>query len=313
MSRHVTSQVREGRVLRIATVAAAALEAAVEALLGRAIFTTEGCTTTVDVSIYRHDPSRWSVDVSLRDRVWGALGTRRLKGSSCSALRGPISLVLALMLETTEGSIEISEPAKPVTSQDPLQQPSARREVAHGLVLAGGFRTTNGLLPGVGVGIHGGGGLELWGRRLSAQLAGTLWAPQSTRASEPGGKFWAWHAGLDLCPRLNSSEALRLSLCLGAQLGAIHGSGLGLDYLATAQRPYAHVEAGFMIAVRVWEGLELTAQVAAVVPWLRPRFVYLDQNETAIERHRPGELLPLAGLGLSWRSPLKWRADSSLP
>lgn len=274
------------------------IEAAVESVLGRKVFATEHCERTVEGSVFRPGIERWAVDMSFWDQRERSLGTRRLEGpSSCSALRGPVSLVIALTLEAAQESVELSEPTKPAV---PRHEPEAPRERAYDWVYAG-VRTTAGLLPGLGLGIAIGTGAELLDG-LAAHVEGTLWAPKTTQLAGPGGRFWAWHAGLDLCPSLMNSTNLWLSLCGGAQLGLIQASGLGLDYSQSARRPYAHLEAKLSMSTPVWNVIELTAQIGVAIPSLRPRFVYLDQRDAATEVHRPGEFLALAGLGLVWRS-----------
>jgi hypothetical protein len=81
-------------------------------------------------------------------------------------------------------------------------------------------------------------------------------------------------------------------------MGVLRGSGLELPYLQSATKTYADADARAVLSVPFGQTLALLVFVGAAVPWLRPRFVYMDASDSKIEVHRSSAVVFLAGLGI---------------
>lgn len=261
------------------------------------MFVVDNCELRVEGSMARSSKSGWLARLSFADRNGRTLGTRQLEGmtTTCASLRGPTSLVIALMLETAESTVSITEstPALPVVTAPMRAQVNATEGRANADV-----RAAYGLLPGMSVGASLGVDATLSGV-LPGRFEAAIWLPRSTGPG-PGGRFWAWHTGLALCPNLNTSDRLRLALCGGAQLGLVHATGANLSEAESLHRPYGHVETRMVLSIPLARTIALSAHVALAVPFLRPRFVYWDDRNFSHEVHQPNKVLLLGGLGLIW-------------
>jgi len=264
-------------------------ERAVEEMLGRRLFQGPSCNLQIKASFQRPHVHGWEAQLSFARENGVPLGVRTLRtqDAACKALRNPVSLVIALMAEDSE-------------SQSTLFVPEETRRpqpTDHNLRISANVAGSQGLLPSIALGNSLGVDVELaaW---LSARIDTTFWFPRSSAAVGPGGDFWAWHAGLAACPSLGPPRKLQASACLGLQMGVLRGSGLELPYLQSATKPYADADARAVLSVPFGQTLALLVFVGAAVPWLRPRFVYLDASDSKIEVHRSSAVVFLAGLGI---------------
>jgi hypothetical protein len=266
-------------------------ERAVEDVLGRQLFHGPSCDLHIRASLDKAQGRGWQAELSFARQDGTSLGTRALQSeaTSCQALKNPISLVVALVVEDEEAQATLKLPVEPAMEE---RHPSRARLVAD-------VAAVRGLLPSTGLGNSLGADVRVppW---LSSRVHMTFWLPQSSSSQGRGGQFWAWQAGLALCPSLGEAESWRAGLCLGTHLGILRGTGLGLDDTQSATRMYGGADARALLAYPVTSSLALTAFAGIAVPWLRPRFIYYDASDTTAEIHRPHALQLLAGLGVEF-------------
>jgi hypothetical protein len=261
------------------------------------------------IGTMHHSPDGgWVAELSFETKSGGTLGTRKLENpsESCAAMWGPISFVVALMVDSARDSIAATESGR-ATATD--AGPPARQGMPQSLAFAD-VRASFGLLPGTAFGAMLGVNVTLWAA-LPSRLEGTIWLPKATDQARPGGQFWGWHAGFALCPNLTASHALSIMFCGGAQMGLIHGSGFRLDYTESSWLPYGHAEARVAMLAPIWGSLALSAHVGTAVPLIRPRFAYLDQAGLPLELHRPNAIIPIVGLGIVWRESAPTHSQST--
>lgn len=264
-------------------------ERAVEDVLGRQLFHGATCDLRIRASLEKGQGRGWQAELSFARQDGTSLGTRSLQSqaASCQALKNPISLVVALVVEDEEAQATLKLPVEPVMEE---RHPGRGRLFAD---VAG----VHGLLPSNGLGNSLGADVRFlpW---FSTRIHTTFWLPQSSSSQGRGGQFWAWQAGLALCPSLGGTESWRAGVCLGTHLGILRGTGLGLAETQSATRMYGGADARALLAYPVTPSLALTAFLGIAVPWLRPRFIYYDTTDTAAEIHRPHAIQLLAGLGV---------------
>lgn len=264
-------------------------ERAVEDVLGRQLFQGSGCDLRIRASLDKAQGRGWQAELSFARQDGTSLGTRSLQSeaASCQALKNPISLVVALVVEDEEAQATLKLPPEPVMEERHLGRARLFADVA----------AVHGLLPSNGLGNSLGADVRFppW---LSSRIHMTFWLPQSSSSQGRGGQFWAWQTGLALCPSLGEPEGWRAGLCLGTHLGILRGTGLGLYDTQSATRMYAGADARALLAYPVTTSLAVTAFAGIAVPWLRPRFIYYDASDTAFEIHRPNALQLLVGLGV---------------
>lgn len=274
--------------------------ASVESVLDRQVFVAADCDIRVQGSMAPSPKGGWLARLSFADRSGRSLGTRHLEGvaKDCASMRGPTSLVIALMVEATESTVAIVESTPPAPASTTPIPPPARRTEERAYA---DLRAAYGLLPGISLGASMGLDATLAGV-IPGRFEASLWLPKSSQPG-PGGRFWAWHTGVALCPNLNNSERLRVALCGGAQLGLIHARGVNLEDAQSTHRPYGQVEARMILSIPLGGSLALSPHLAFAVPFLRPRFVYLDATDSSLEVHRPSSAVLMAGVGLIWIQP----------
>lgn len=291
----------------------AAIRTSVEGLLGHPAFLGDRCDLLVRGKAGTSAEHATLVDITFHARDGSTLGQRRLEGNNpnCSAYAGPISLVIALMIESVQVDATLVEPpasVMPTTTAPPhSHEPSGTASPAAGakdnvrapLAVMVDARTAWGLLPGTSLGV--GTAFEMapagW---LPLRLEAALWLPSESNQPGPGGRFWAWQAGL-ACYPFTHHGPVRTQLLAGLNFGHLYGSGTGLDFTQTVRRPYGEAALRLANAIGLFGPVDLVVQAGIAVPWLRPGFVYLEPSGTAVRVHRPEPLIVEAGLGLAWR------------
>jgi hypothetical protein len=228
----------------------------------------------------------WQADLSFTKGNGEALGDRKLRSQApgCAALKDPVSLVIALMVEAKDSGATLEVPS-PVPATDP------------GAAMAAGFVLSSGLLPSTGLGARVDVGWR-FARWLPIQFDSTFWFPHSTILAGRGGEFWAWTAGAGVCPTVLASAYVAGTVCAGVEAGIIHGTGIGFPYVGSPTRPYGDVEVHARLSFPLWRPLAGFVQFGVAVPWVRPRFVYLDESDTSVEVYRPGAVVLFGGIGI---------------
>jgi len=268
-------------------------ETAVAEIVGHRLSSQPSCDIQVNGSMRRLDGGGWEADLSFVKSNGETLGDRTLQSQDarCAALKDPLSLVIALMVEGREAQ---------ATLHVPVTQPS-QTSVAKSNVVSANLSVSSGLLPNLGFGATIGFGANL-GRWLPLRLDSTYWFPGSSEPAGPGGRFWAWQAGAGLCPAMMKTTTVQGALCAKVEGGAIRGTGLGLDYHESATKPYGAGEAYAMFSFPLFGTLAGFVQFGVAVPWLRPRFVYLDASSSPVEIHRPHAAIVFGGFGVEFGS-----------
>jgi hypothetical protein len=272
----------------------------VEEILGQRVFGGASCDVRVEVSMRQLEHGGWEADLGFSKSDGQALGNRSLQSRdrSCAALKGPASLVIALMVEASEAD---------ATFQVPAAKPHASSSSD---ALSVSFDIASGLLPDVTYGATAAFGTEL-ARWLPLQLSATFWFPKSHVESDLGGQFWAWQAGAGYCPTLLEANGLSGGVCVGVQAGAIHGTGVGFEFSGAPTKPYGDVEAMAHAEIRLFGSLHAQIGLGLAIPWLRPRFVYFDDTDSTVEVHRPSAVVFLGNLGLAFRAAQPREAEGA--
>lgn len=266
------------------------ITSAVEDILGHAAFSRPPCDIVVMGEVHHPESGGWQAELSFARSSGEPLGERGLHShaATCSALAAPVSLVIALMVEAGE-------------SQSTLQVPVSRPALERATTLSAAFILSSGLLPALayGAGVDWTVDLGTWTAML---LDGAFFFPEATPAVGQGGELLASVAGAALCPRVFATSAMEGSLCVGARAGIIHGIGLGMPNNTSSTRPYGDAEAHARLALPLLGSMAVFVQLGLAVPWVRPRFVYLDATATAVPVYRPQAAIFFASVGLGLRT-----------
>ena len=277
-------------------------EAAVESILGHRASSASPCDVQVRGEIQQVQEGGWQANLSFAKTGGEALGDRTLqsRAASCSALKDPVSLVIALMVERSASS---------ATLQVPPPEPSTERRSD----LSVGLALSSGLLPNLAYGASLEGAVEL-ARWLHVRVGSSFFFPNSTVDAGRGGDFWGWVAGVGVCPKVLGTSALDASICVGGRAGVIHGVGIGMTgFTGSPTKPYGDVETHARLSLPLYGSLAGFAQLGLAIPWLRPRFVYQDAADRPVEVHRPNAVALVAGVGVELRAGAGTRTGATSP
>jgi hypothetical protein len=244
----------------------------------------------------------------LRLRMDVAQGTpveRVLRDASCDVLAATAALMIAVTVDPTAATraTPLRETRPPPVEPTPAPQPEppperpppqvapldtpARRNCDAGrsrlraairdlrpcvaLEVRAGMQL--GLLPkivGAGVGLD----VALTWSRLRVEIGGSHWFRRPARvAGDPprGGDLQLSSGSLGLCARLGRRK-IEVPLCAGAELGAIHGRGVGIDAPKAERVLWAAAWLGPRVLWVLRPRLVLLGGVDLVVPLARYRF-----------------------------------------
>jgi len=260
----------------------------------------------------------------------GAVGERDLDGPTCGAVARAAALIVALTFDpdavarqaraVARGSspappappsaapaspppplperaaVIPPAPLRPPTPPPRAEEPAAKPRPPFVLGLTGAIGV--GALPEVGGAFGGRVGVILG--RVRVDLGGSFWPEKTaTLAAHPseGGRVRLATGEATGCYALLRNRALELSPCLGLELGSMAASSFGAESNGSGSAlwvaPLAEVEAAVPIGryVAAWLGL------AAIVPALRPPFVF-DPSGTVFTA---GPVVGRATVGLELR------------
>ncbi len=230
----------------------------------------------------------WDVRIRRLSPDGATEGERTLHGdgSDCSELIGPVSLVIAMVID---------RPARPAVLQAPrTPPPSSSRWSGRA---SGGVRSAYGMLPGLG------GALS-----ASADVAAPGWVPMrwtllvwpgsEERTGLVGGSFRAWTAGLSACPTIAAGASWRLDTCAGVALGTLSATGIGLSPSREPSHFWGHLELTVEARYRLAGPFGVRVAAGAMGPWNRPRFVYSGADGASHAVHRPWSVSPMADAAL---------------
>jgi len=272
------------------------LETAVHETLGRTQPSSRRrCDVRVAGSLRASEHAGWTISLHFTRENGELLGDRSLdiQDVACAAAKDPMSLVIALMVEGNVAENIALHVRAPGTRRDVVTSAETVRS------LSAGASVSSGLLPTTAFGatIAFGSGVIA---KVPLELETTVWLPTEKAVRGPDGEFSSWVAGLGLCPTLLAFRRLGVQGCLRLLGGVIRGVGLGLDEQKTATRPWAAVEVGAPLLLRLSRQIALYASVGVAGAWLRPRFVYFDGQGAALAVHEPRAWVPLGGIGLAF-------------
>lgn len=296
-----------------------AVKAGVEAYLGRGVFGAAP-SLVIRVRISPAVQGRPTVaTVTQEDGSGRAWGERSVSGKDCESLDEPLTLVVALMVDSSstseQGPADASqvEPAAPSapravrpevipTSSEPIETaPSLQRateEPGHWAVF-GSALATMGLLPEPGLGV----GLDVrlkprhfWGLSVDAALL----AEQRVEVDGGNIAFNLAHAGVGLCPLQGSDAVTWWSACGTFSLGWLRARSRGLEGARRKSElfgiPGLSVSGAWL--PRGW--LFVGAGFAGSFPVSPDRYLYLDAlgNEHLAFRMSSFALTARLGVGL---------------
>jgi hypothetical protein len=282
----------------------------VETRLGRSVFVSPA---QADLSVEgRIEPARgkpgWRAVVVLRDAKGVTLGTRELArdAASCDAMREPLVLVVALMIDpdasTAPPPPPPASPAPPpqtivVEKQVPVYvavpAPPARSpppEPTWHIDVGASLAASVGLLPHVEPALAGSALVEP-PSFIPLEAYGALWLDST---ADGGPTFALAYVGGGLCPLRYRDELLRLYACASGQLGYVKATSPD-----SAQVHVAGVVEG-RGSLRLLGPIAARAGASLVVPFLRPSFDYVDTQTGAAAAFRMSAVAATidAGLGL---------------
>lgn len=244
----------------------AVLEADVEALMERAVFTSRSEARVLVRGVVDDGPDGVRVRIEATSSRGEPLGTRELKAAAgqCETLRDTIALVLTLFVEYEGPSNDETDIALGIGAEASVAQvPMPRMALALG--------------PALSVDI---------GRVLQVQVSAAYWPPVSIRTARGvGATLEALSLELRGCARAWAG----LGLCTGVEGGALMAVPLRLTGPERQTRLLAHalLEARWELALAEIVRLDLAA--GALVSLSRPAFSYLkaDGREMAVYRPDP--------------------------
>ena len=282
----------------------------VETRLGRSVFVSPA---QADLSVEgriepAHGKPGWHAVVVLRDAKGVTLGTRELArdAASCDAMREPLALVVALMIDpdasTAPPPPPTPAPAPPpqtivVEKQVPVYvavpapaPPPPPPEPTWHIDVGASLAASVGLLPHVEPGIAGSALLEPpWFIPLEAY--GALWLDST---ADGGPTFALAYVGGGLCPLRYRDELLRIYACASGELG----------YLKATSPDSAQVHVAGVLegrgSLKLFGPIAARAGASLVVPILRPSFEYTDSQTGQAAAFRMSAVAAVldAGLGL---------------
>lgn len=232
----------------------------------------------------------------LRIEVSGGTSVERvLEDPSCAVLTETAALMIAVTIDPNAVTRPPPEPVapKPVAAPPPVvpvvaerAEPTRRscdvgrsrlrtspRDLRPCVGLEARVGMQLGILPRtVGAGI--GADIAITWSRLRLELGASHWFRRAARSTDDpptGGELGLTAGSLGVCARLGR-RSFELPLCAGAELGAIHGRGVGIDEPRTERVPWAAAWLGPRAMWVAHPRLVLLGGVDLVVPLARYRF-----------------------------------------
>jgi hypothetical protein len=277
-------------------ISAHALEARVEAQLGRAIFVSN---PDVIITLRTHsEPEGLSLTMALALPDGRPLGLRTLHTptTSCRALDDELALVLALLIDLPEEEIALLIPPDPEPSLISVAPPEtiALASPVEGAVWVGVTPSLD-ALPGLAVALRAGAELHpAQGFSVEAGLGMTL--PTAIAQGGAGASFWAWSFRAGGCGEVRF-DALGLGGCGVVEVGTLQSEGFGLDVNRISTRLWFDVALALRIALRLGP-VELRVAPGVVIPIVRDTFSYFNGIET-ISLYQPAIVSPAIDLLLA--------------
>ena len=305
-----------------ACVSQPALEARLEARLGRAVFADRDAEASVEGVLERSDRSpRWRATFVVSGPDGSERGRRDLSSDAedCGAVQEALALVLTVMIDPSAALAPEPqgapvpppqpppvEPPPPPAREPPTPRPSPApaRRPWH-LRFALGPTAAIGLLPRLAAG----------GRVAVAvappdlpllELEAVYWAQGRETAGGGTASFQVVEAAASLFAVLLRTERFEVGPTAGLRAGLVTAAGHDLENGESARRPLVEPFAGLRFEVRIAGPLFAGGGVALAVPLVRDEF-YVDDPTTGRRRvvHRVSPLVGTGELHLGLRWPAK--------
>ncbi|HET6336148.1 MAG TPA: hypothetical protein VFG30_23155 [Polyangiales bacterium] len=249
----------------------AALEADVEEVMGRRIFTEREDAPVIVHGVIEDGSTEAHVRIDARSKGGVLLGTRELTAPAgrCSSLRGAIALVLTLFVDRDEGDASAEESLDTRIgfgiSGEVVSTPLPRTTFAAGPTVS----------------------LEV-GPYLRFQADGAYWVPVSIQTQRGvGARLGAFSFRLRICAKLWGDGTFGLRACAGAEAGALVASPLELAGPPRQTRLLAHgmLDLGWETRLGRFALIDLAA--GPLLSFSRPRFSYVRENGEPMAVYRP--------------------------
>jgi hypothetical protein len=276
---------------------AVALSRAVDAKLGRAVFTAPSAAMLiVEGRAERIEDGSYRAVLSLVDEQGNELGSREVRSirSDCKELSEAVAVVLAVMVDpdgklaeapvaspadaSAPGPASNAAPApaaeapKPPTCPAcPIVAPPVRPEAD----AAAFVRLALGQLPDpvFAVGLSFELAFPGWGGARVEAVGSDDQDKQLRALPGAGARLRMIYAALSLCPVWVANKRMRFSACMGAQAGVMQSRSHGLD---TRDRDATDVlvsgEGAGRYALRLGKGVSLHVGASLIVPIVRPLY-----------------------------------------
>lgn len=298
---------------------AAVVRQGVEAYLGRSVFAPTG-SVVVRVRLSRGDgPGARVIATVTKEtpdgKVWGERSVSAEAG--CESLDEPLTLVVALMVDTVDAPVTAEAEPEPVappptpSSPPPAPEPAAEGEIITAPSLEQGPATaSHWAFFGFGIANMGaepevatGGGLAVWykpKRFWGIGLEGEALAPQRSAIESGSLAISVATLSADLCPLQDTEDHAWWSLCASGRVARVHAKSRRLlEAVESTQlvvMPGLAARAAYVVGKRFLVGGGLQASF----PVSPDRYVYRDSLGGI---HQAFELSPLVlsvnfGLGL---------------
>jgi hypothetical protein len=287
-----------------------ALMTAVEARLGRRVFTSRESADVTAQLTAQHDGAAFHIVMALVDRDGHALGTRRLESRAghCSALDDSVVLVLSLAVDlAARASVSTeanrAEPALEPSEHAPLETELhiPRAASARGR----GWTITPELGVAVGVGLQPSAnlGLRLGGRFESSEfwrlgVAATWWSPERL-GSEQGAQFSVQSLELEVCPWTREYRRVELSVCAEQLLARVSARSFGFDRSTPDESVLLAWGPSAVGTYRLGDALVMSAVGSLLVTSVARRYYYTEGEEVTL--HRMRSVLSTFGLLAGWK------------
>ena len=296
---------------------AAVVRQGVETYLGRSVFAATG-DVVVRVRLSRGDEPRARVvaTVTKETRDGAVWGERSVSGETdCESLDEPLTLVVALMVDTADASVAGTEP-EPVASPSPPSPPPAPEPSHDGEIITapsleqGPPRASHWALLGFGVANMGAEPAVAWGGGLALSykpkhfwgigVEGEALAVQQSQLESGSLAVSMATLGAELCPLQDTDDGAWWSLCASGRVARVHAKSRGLseaiDSIQLVVMPGLVARAAFVLGERFLIG----GGVRASFPVSPDRYVYRDSQGAV---HQAFELSPLVlslNFGVGW-------------
>ena len=305
-------------------IAGAELERAVEARLGRTVFTSQAqAPLAIRLTLARRGNREWSADLALHAADGTALGERQItsRGAHCSVLDESLALVIALLVDAPLAAQVESEaraarsaaspasnatnPAKPQAERkpSPLRVPAdAHAPRAPWRIEAGASALLSfAVLPGAALGFELGLGVKPAHAPDFRLLGGSYQRRSAETAPGSGGRFALSYLGLEVCPLESRLGPVRGAACVGQIVGTLRATAYGFDENSSNTRLYYALFARAELLVLVTGRVGARFGARAEAPLSRADFVYVAPDGAERRLFQGSAIAAVLGAGLTVR------------